>query len=460
MMKKSRTTLRRILCFLLCIAMLPLVKASAAGYSSAYQAMIKWAKQGEYAEGSEPDIGKYKGWGCEIEINYNEGFAVVYQDAVDPGKQDRLILAYVRAYSDNSACITEIILTPTSDKSAMVVMISGSDREDGNMDSHGNYAGVVSCTMLTDRTLEDGLDINYFDAPVSLNRIRSDCRKELKKILEYTDKILQEDSDLSIQDIFKKISPKSLHNFSKSWVETAETCTADGTMGYQCSACGVKYYEPIKAHHNWQLVEENVPATDVHGSGLYKCNRCGETKVDAICISSAFVDVPPKDNWAHAGIDWAVFKGITNGTSSTTFSPGQGCTRGQVVTFLWRAAGSPEPESMETPFQDLKPGAFYEKAVAWAVEQEITSGTSQTQFSPDGTCTRGQIVTFLWRFKGSPEVSEVNTNFHDVKLGAFYEKAVGWAASTGVTSGTSETTFSPDNTCTRAQVVTFLHRAQ
>ena len=130
------------------------------------------------------------------------------------------------------------------------------------------------------------------------------------------------------------------------------------------------------------------------------------------------------------------------------------------MTFLWRAAGCPEPESLETPFKDLKPGAFYEKAVAWAVEEQITAGTSATQFSPDSTCTRGQIVTFLWRFKGAPEAVSEGTQFVDLKPGAFYEKAVSWAAETNVTAGTDETHFSPDKTCTRAQVVTFLHRAQ
>ena len=129
------------------------------------------------------------------------------------------------------------------------------------------------------------------------------------------------------------------------------------------------------------------------------------------------------------------------------------------MTFLWRAAGCPAPEKAETPFDDLKPGAFYEKAVAWAVEKGITKGTSDTKFSPDATCTRGQIVTFLYRFKESPEVEEAENPFTDLKPGAFYEKAVAWAVASKVTNGMTATTFVPDGTCTRGQVVTFLYRA-
>ena len=130
-----------------------------------------------------------------------------------------------------------------------------------------------------------------------------------------------------------------------------------------------------------------------------------------------------------------------------------------MVTFLWRAAGCPEPKSAETPFKDLKSGAFYEKAVAWAVEEGITKGVSDTSFAPDDTCTRGQIVTFLWRFRGETEPKSTSTPFTDLKSGAFYEKAVAWAVENEVTNGMTATTFGPDETCTRGQVVTFLYRA-
>ena len=139
--------------------------------------------------------------------------------------------------------------------------------------------------------------------------------------------------------------------------------------------------------------------------------------------------------------------------------PDGGCTRGQVVTFLWRAAGCPEPKSTDTPFTDVKAKAFYAKAVAWAVENGITKGMTDTTFEPDTTCTRGQIVTFLYRFKESPAPKSTETPFTDVNPKAFYAKAVAWAVEEGVTKGMTDTTFAPNDTCTRGQIVTFLYRA-
>ena len=176
------------------------------------------------------------------------------------------------------------------------------------------------------------------------------------------------------------------------------------------------------------------------------------------CPGKIFMDMPAKGNWAHDAIDWAIVNKITAGTSATTFSPNTGCTRAQVVTFLWRAAGEPEPETTNNPFEDVKERSWYYKAVLWAAETDVTAGTSATTFSPDATCTRAQIVTFLWRFEGEPASTTTNNSFTDVKAGAYYEKAVLWASETGVTAGTSATTFSPSATCTRAQIVTFLYR--
>lgn len=168
-----------------------------------------------------------------------------------------------------------------------------------------------------------------------------------------------------------------------------------------------------------------------------------------------FVDVPT-DAYYYDAVAWAVENGVTNGTSATTFGPNVTCTRAQMVTFLWRAAGSPEPESSVNPFTDVPASAYYYDAVLWAVEQGITNGTSATTFGPDVTVTRGQTVTFLWRYDGSPAVS--GSGFDDVVSDAYYADAVAWAAGEGVTSGTSATTFSPSNDCTRGQIVTFLYR--
>ena len=155
---------------------------------------------------------------------------------------------------------------------------------------------------------------------------------------------------------------------------------------------------------------------------------------------------------------WAVAKNITSGATATTFAPNAGCTRGQMVTFLWRANGSPEPKSMTTSFTDVKSGAYYEKAVAWAVENNVTTGTSSTTFSPDASVTRAQAVTFQWRAAGAPAAEGTNA-FADVSASAFYAPAVQWAVNAGVTTGTSDTTFSPNSNCLRAQIVSFLYRA-
>ena len=176
------------------------------------------------------------------------------------------------------------------------------------------------------------------------------------------------------------------------------------------------------------------------------------------CPGKAFADMPAKGNWAHDPIDWAVSNEITNGTSASTFSPEEGCTRAQVVTFLWRAAGQPAPASSTNPFTDVKAGAYYYNAVLWAVEKGITNGTSDKTFSPDETCTRAQIVTFLWRYEGQPAPTSTNNPFADVRTSAYFGSAVLWAVEKDITNGTSATTFDPEDTCTRAQVVTFLYR--
>ena len=172
--------------------------------------------------------------------------------------------------------------------------------------------------------------------------------------------------------------------------------------------------------------------------------------------STGFVDVPASAYYADA-VKWAVEKGITTGTSATTFSPEASCTRAQMVTFLWRAAGSPAPKATTTAFTDLDKSAYYYDAVLWAVEQGITTGTSATTFSPNATVTRGQTVTFLYRFAGQPAVSG-SSSFTDVNSSDYYAAAVQWAKEQGITSGTSDTTFSPSNDCTRGQIVTFLYR--
>ena len=169
-----------------------------------------------------------------------------------------------------------------------------------------------------------------------------------------------------------------------------------------------------------------------------------------------FVDVFATDYYYDAVL-WAVGEGIANGTSATTFSPGAVCTRAQMATFLWRAAGSPDPVGNSNPFADVSEDTYYAKAVQWAYEQGITGGTSATTYSPDAPCTRAQMVAFLHRVAGTPKPEGSTNPFTDVP-DTYYTEAVQWAYEQGITSGTSATTFSPDEICTRGQMVTFLYR--
>ena len=202
-----------------------------------------------------------------------------------------------------------------------------------------------------------------------------------------------------------------------------------------------------------------LPLTDLGNGKFGFVMPASKVSVEANFVKSAvstgFADVPANAFFADA-VKWAVDKGVTNGQTDTMFGPYEPCTRGQIITFLWRAAGSPEPKTAVS-FTDVPASSYYAKAVAWAIENGITNGMTETTFAPDATCTRGQGVTFLYRaLKGS---AGATSSFVDVPANAFYADAVGWAVSGKVTDGTSNTTFSPDDNCTRGQIVTFLFRA-
>ena len=195
---------------------------------------------------------------------------------------------------------------------------------------------------------------------------------------------------------------------------------------------------------------ENVRRTHTIEVIFMKANGNPQTGV--------FVDVATGSYYEDA-VDWAVENGITKGTDDSHFSPDGICTRAQAVTFLWRTAGSPKPETRTMPFTDVPAGSYYYDAVLWAVENGITKGTSDTTFSPNMTCTRAQIVAFLWRSEKSPAAGTANP-FADVKSTAYYADAVLWAVKENITKGTTSTTFSPNADCTRAQIVTFLWRCK
>ena len=227
---------------------------------------------------------------------------------------------------------------------------------------------------------------------------------------------------------------------------TAPTCTEGGFTTFTCTRCGDS------------CTGEEVPALE-HDYVDGVCTRCGEADPDYVPpVVFRFDDVRDESQYFFDPVYWAVEQDITTGATPTTFAPGAGCTRAQVVTFLWRAAGRPEPAYAVNPFEDVTADQYYYKAVLWAVENGITTGTSPTTFRPDTTCTRGQIVTFLWRFNGQPEPTSDQNPFTDVTADQYYCKPVLWAVERGVTKGTGPDTFSPDSTCTRGQIVTFLYR--
>lgn len=222
----------------------------------------------------------------------------------------------------------------------------------------------------------------------------------------------------------------------------APTCNGSGYTGdLICMRCG-----------DMTQIGNTVAATGHKFFGGV-CSVCGAKGAEA---APEFDDVKPEAFYFDA-VQWAVKNGITNGTGKSTFSPNDVCSRYQIVMFLWRAAGQPEAKAAVS-FADVKPGDIFYEAVQWAVERGITKGTSSTSFSPFTPCTRGQIVTFLYRSAGSPKVSGA-CNFSDVSSGSFCHDAVIWASTEGITNGTSAGRFSPNEGCTRAQVVTFLYRA-
>ena len=235
---------------------------------------------------------------------------------------------------------------------------------------------------------------------------------------------------------------KCRHNWDAGEIAESATCMNMGTKVYTCNKCGDKYTDSIPSlGHNYK-----------NGT----CTRCG-VKDPNYKPQANFTDVAA-GSYCYDAVQWAVANGITNGTDATHFSPNAGCTRGQVVTFLWRAAGEPTVGG-NVGFVDVAPGSYCYEAVKWAVANGITNGTDATHFSPNAACTRGQVVTFMYRAEGEPAVGG-NVGFVDVAAGSYCYNAVQWAVANGITKGTDATHFSPNATCTRGQVVTFLYRAQ
>ncbi len=259
-----------------------------------------------------------------------------------------------------------------------------------------------------------------------------------------------------------------------TWAEssrTEATCTTAGKSVESC-VCGETKETAIPiVEHTLTKVEAVDPTAVTAGNIEYwQCSVCEKyfadedatrelQASDVVRPATGFSDVK-KNSYYESAVTWAVTQGITTGATTATFDPEGNCSRGQIVTFLWRAAGQPEPKSSTSPFTDVQdPRAYYYKAVLWAVENGITTGMTETSFKPNLVCTRGQVVTFLWRYFDEPSPTSTSNSFTDVSSGSYYRSAVLWAVENGITNGMSATRFYPNAYCIRAQAVTFLHRA-
>ncbi|MBQ2651841.1 MAG: S-layer homology domain-containing protein, partial [Clostridia bacterium] len=227
------------------------------------------------------------------------------------------------------------------------------------------------------------------------------------------------------------------------------TLTVKADAGYVLESLTVtdKNGKEIKVTEKDGKYQFRMPASDVTVKAVFAA--------EADIEDETFTDVA-EDAYYHDAVLWAVENGITNGMTESTFAPNATCTRAQMVTFLWRAAGCPVPQNAAHSFTDLDKDAYYYNAVLWAVEKGITNGVSLDAFDPNGTVTRGQAMTFLWRMDGKT-AADADHTFTDVEDGAYYEDAVAWGADEAITNGTSATTFSPDDACIRGQIVTFLY---
>lgn len=306
----------------------------------------------------------------------------------------------------------------------------------------------------------DGKSVQVVYTNNNSGRIITGCYVE-NGVLELTTR------DLDNHYMTTKVNIALPNNHRHSYKESvvAPSCRGRGYHRYACS-CGsvfaAGFEDAIGSHTpNGGYFVTAEPGFGVTGEKVYVCSGCGANIVENLddlnLISGEFKDVT-SDKFYYEPVLWAFSRGVTIGTKAGIFSPDKTCTRGEVVTFLWRAMGEPEPDCATNPFTDVQEGAYYYKAVLWAVDNGITKGMTVTTFEPNGPCTRGQVVAFLNRAAGNPSATTAGSQFTDVQATDFYYDSVLWAVEEGVTKGITPTTFGPGKACTRGQIVTFLHR--
>ena len=330
----------------------------------------------------------------------------------------------------------------------------------------GMYAGII---VYGDLTIRDAsLEIGSFEGPgitVSKNAAQNAQGKVLiensKISVDVIERALQVmDSDLLIRNSRLTLEGDDGGLFAKKGLTLQGRNTFLRAYSYKVGAVwagdGISLDSALAIEDGRLSADRTTVLDNSSGSDAHFVVISGTRP------SNPFEDVE-EDAYYYEPVLWAVSQtpAITAGTDATHFSPAKECTRAQVVTFLWNAAGQPEPGISSHPFTDVKEGAYYYKAMLWALENDITAGTSATTFGPNAQCTRGQVVRFLWNAAGAPAPDDDSHPFTDVKEGAYYYDAMLWAVNhtPQITAGSTATTFAPAKPCTRGQVVSFLYRA-
>lgn len=329
-------------------------------------------------------------------------------------------------------------------------------------DAGGQYMWMVPDGWWQVKYEKDGYETAYSDwlpvPPVQTEvnqALVSRAAAELTVSAEAGDSTVILRFDRPVQ--INSVTAQTVHISSGNTVLTGQFVPVDAGTSQSGMRCATTFYFRLT---DGQTLHSGTSLSAIYNSvityaGTSSSGNASKTITDLM----PFSDVGSAD-YFYDSVFWAVnhTPQITTGTGGTLFSPNASCTRAQAVTFLWRAMGQPEPKSTVNPFADVQPGAYYYKAVLWAVENGVTNGTGATTFSPDATCTRGQIVTFMHRTEKEQEPTDKTNPFTDVSTTAYYYDAVLWAVEWGITNGTGAATFSPDATCTRGQIVTFLYR--
>ena len=434
-MKKRILTLALALILLLSVVTVP---ARAAAAKDVYNFLKSYAMKGEYDAAN-------KVYSCSMETDLSATFIVRYLE-----KDKYVETSFFDGYE-------EVTWRISSNPSPAYKAYFRADYE-GVHDQ-----GTVSITASYNGEKFTAFD-SYTGDPASRSVWLDWTSNTFTILMELTRKLLF-DNGYTLADLGLSYSQcKWIHTYEAPTVVLEPSCDRIGILSYHCSSCNMYSTEQIPPlGHAWAFTEVQTEAEEggLHAcTALYTCTRCEETKEARLCAEEVFTDMPAEGNWAHDPIDWAYFNGITAGKTPTTFAPKDTVTRAEAMTFLWKTLGSPEPETTENPFTDVPEGKYFYKPVLWAVENEITGGATPTTFAPKSKCTRAQIMMFIWAAAGRPEPETTENPFADVDENKYYYKAVLWAVENEITGGIAADKFGPNNTCTRAQIVTFLYKAE